>query len=79
MLTKRFNTDLVDKLRGHGDILGFQQSGIKNFRFADPIHHKELFTLAERQIKKLNSKYIKSFEVLLKLYDRAEIISEIEG
>ena len=67
------------KLRGHGDILGFQQSGIKNFRFADPIHHKELFTLAERQIKKLNSKYIKSFEVLLKLYDRAEIISEIEG
>ncbi|MBO6484001.1 MAG: ATP-dependent DNA helicase RecG, partial [Pelagibacteraceae bacterium] len=35
------------KLRGHGDILGFQQSGIKNFKFADPIHHKDLFLLAE--------------------------------
>ncbi len=67
------------KLRGHGDILGFQQSGIKNFRFADPIHHKELFTLAETQIKKQNSKDIKNFEVLLKLYDRAEIVSEIES
>ena len=30
------------KLRGHGDLLGYQQSGIKNFRFADPIHHKDL-------------------------------------
>ena len=30
-------------LRGYGDILGFQQSGIKNFKFADPIHHKDLF------------------------------------
>ena len=26
------------KLRGFGDIAGFQQSGIKNFRFADPIN-----------------------------------------
>ena len=24
------------KLRGFGDLIGYQQSGIKNFRFADP-------------------------------------------
>ena len=41
------------KLRGFGDILGFQQSGIKNFKFADPLHHKDLFLLAEKEVKKL--------------------------
>ena len=25
------------KLRGFGDLTGYQQSGIKNFRFADPL------------------------------------------
>ena len=25
------------KLRGFGDLIGYQQSGIKNFRFADPV------------------------------------------
>ena len=65
------------KLRGHGDLLGFQQSGIKNFKFADPIHHKDLFLLAEDEIKKNNiisNKYIKN---LLKLYDKAEVVSDI--
>ena len=40
------------KLRGHGDLLGYQQSGIKSFKFADPIHHEDLFVLAENEIKK---------------------------
>ena len=31
------------KLRGFGDILGFKQSGIKNFKLADPIHNNDLF------------------------------------
>ena len=31
------------KLRGFGDILGFKQSGIKNFKLADPIHNSDLF------------------------------------
>ena len=65
------------KLRGHGDILGFQQSGIKNFKFADPIHHKDLFLLAEENIKNIDINNIKKFETLIKLYDRAEIINEI--
>jgi ATP-dependent DNA helicase RecG len=65
------------KLRGHGDILGFQQSGIKNFKFADPIHHKDLFLLAEKNIKNIDINNIKKFETLIKLYDRAEIINEI--
>ena len=64
-------------LRGYGDILGFQQSGIKNFKFADPIHHKDLFFLAEKNIKKIESENLKKYENLLKLYDRAEIIHEV--
>ena len=35
------------KLRGFGDLIGYQQSGIKSFRFADPVTHKDLFELAE--------------------------------
>ena len=65
------------KIRGHGDILGYQQSGIKNFRFADPIHHKNLFFLAEKHIKNVNKENIKNYETLIKLYDKAEIINEI--
>ncbi len=65
------------ELRGYGDILGFQQSGIKNFKFADPIHHKDLFFLAEKNIKNIKNEDIKRYENLLKLYDRAEIINEL--
>ena len=65
------------QLRGFGDILGFQQSGIKNFRFADPLHHKDLFLLAEKEVKKLENLNFKKFENLLKLHDKADIINEI--
>jgi len=65
------------KLRGHGDLLGYQQSGIKNFKFADPIHHRDLFFLAEEEIRKNNQKNIVSFKNLLKLYDKAEIVTEV--
>ena len=65
------------KLRGHGDLLGYQQSGIKNFRFADPIHHKDLFLLAEEEIKKNDQLKNKNLKNLLKLYDRAEVVSEV--
>ena len=64
-------------LRGYGDILGFQQSGIKTFKFADPIHHKDLFFLAEKKIKKIEGTNFKKYENLLKMYDKAEIIHEI--
>ena len=31
------------KLRGFGDLTGYQQSGLKNFRFADPVIHEDIF------------------------------------
>ena len=67
------------KLRGFGDILGFKQSGIKNFKLADPIHNFDLFLLAEKEIKRIeNSKEdISKFKPLVKLYDRADIINDI--
>ena len=67
------------RLRGFGDLLGYKQSGIKDFRLADPIHHEDLFSLAEKNIKKieLNKKNLEKFKPLLKLYDRANIIEEI--
>ena len=43
------------KLRGYGDILGFKQSGIKNFKLADPIHNHNLFILAEKEIKRIEN------------------------
>ena len=68
------------RLRGFGDILGFQQSGIKNFRLADPIHHGELFKLAENNIKDIDKQNISydKFSFLLRLFDKAEVINEID-
>ncbi len=67
------------KLRGFGDVLGFQQSGVKDFKLADPIHHKDLFNLAEKNIKEieLNDKNFFKYNFLLKLFDKADIINQI--
>ena len=67
------------KIRGFGDILGFKQSGIKNFKLADPIHNNDLFLLAEKEIKRIenSNENIKKFKPLVKLYDRADIINDI--
>ena len=67
------------KIRGFGDILGFKQSGIKNFKLADPIHNQDLFLLAEKEIKKIETtnQNISRFKPLIKLYDRADIINDI--
>ena len=67
------------KLRGFGDILGFKQSGIKNFKLADPIHNHELFILAENEIKRIEieKEDIRKFKPLIKLYDRADVINDI--
>ena len=65
------------KLRGFGDLIGYQQSGEKNFKFADPIIHEDLFSLAENYIKNLDFNENESkFTFLLKLFDRAEIINQ---
>ena len=64
------------KLRGFGDLIGYQQSGIKNFRFADPVNHIDLFKLAENYIKNENINVNqKKFTFPLKLFDKAEIIN----
>ncbi len=64
------------KLRGFGDLVGYQQSGVKNFRFADPIIHEDLFKLAEKYVHS-NEIYANNdkYSFLLKLFDRAEIIN----
>ena len=65
------------RLRGFGDIIGYQQSGAKNFKFADPIVHENLFILAEEHVKKININVNESkYSFLLKLFDKAEIINQ---
>jgi len=67
------------KIRGFGDLLGFKQSGVKNFKLADPVHNEDLFFLAEKEIKIMeeNNLEIKKYKALLKLYDQADIINDI--
>jgi ATP-dependent DNA helicase RecG len=67
------------KLRGFGDLLGFKQSGVKNFKLADPIHNEDLFLMAEKQIKKIEMENlsINKYKALLKLYDQADIINDM--
>ena len=67
------------KIRGFGDLLGFKQSGIKNFKLADPVHNSDLFLLAEKEIKRIEqtNEDISKFKPLIKLYDRADIINDI--
>ena len=67
------------KLRGFGDILGFKQSGIKNFRLADPVQNADLFLLAEKEMRRIenNNEDISKFKTLMKLYDQADIINDI--
>ncbi len=67
------------KLRGFGDILGFKQSGIKNFKLADPVQNADLFLLAEKEMRRIENsgEDIRKFKPLIKLYDRADIINDI--
>ena len=67
------------KLRGYGDLLGFKQSGLKNFRLADPVQNEDLFNLAEKEINKIeNENYdLKKYMPLLKMYDRADILNDL--
>ena len=67
------------KLRGFGDVIGYQQSGIKNFKLADPIHHEELFKIADQNIKRIesNENNFEKYNFLLKLFDKTEIVNEI--
>ena len=65
------------KLRGYGDLIGYQQSGEKFFKIAKPEFHSDLFDYAEKKIKELNHSIIDlhKYELLLKLFDKAELIN----
>ena len=64
------------RLRGFGDIIGYQQSGLKNFRFADPIIHADLFKLAERYVYTYKEQInFNKYSFLLRLFDRVDIIN----
>jgi len=67
------------KLRGFGDVLGFKQSGMKNYRLADPIHNEDLFIMAKEEIERIekNEKNLNKYKPLLKLYDQADVINDI--
>jgi ATP-dependent DNA helicase RecG len=67
------------KIRCFGDIFGLKQSGIKNFKLADPVQNSDLFLLAEKEIKRIENENedISRFKPLIKLYDRADIINDI--
>ena len=63
-------------MRGFGDLIGYQQSGEKNFRFADPVIHEDLFNLAEQFVQNNHENVNQNkYSFLLKLFDRAEIIN----
>ena len=63
----------------YGDVLGYQQSGIKEFKIADPIKHSDLFEIAEENIKKMQNtnENIDKYNVLLNLFDKSSLINEI--
>ena len=75
-----FIADEDMKLRGYGDVLGYQQSGIKDFRLADPIQHEDLFKIAEENIKDIeyDKNNFEKYDLLLKLFDKADIVNQIE-
>jgi len=67
------------KLRGYGDLLGFKQSGLQSFRLADPVLNEDLFLLAEKEIKRIETENqnLDKYIPLLKMYDRADIINDL--
>ncbi|MAJ57042.1 MAG: ATP-dependent DNA helicase RecG [Candidatus Pelagibacter sp.] len=65
------------KLRGYGDILGFKQSGEKDFLIADPIYHSHLFDLAKKYVDKIDD--TKKFEILLKIFNKQKIFNIIDA
>ena len=62
------------KMRGFGDIIGYQQSGEKFFKIADPVNHNDLFIYAENYLQKIKNENLDKFDFLVKLHDRAEVI-----
>jgi ATP-dependent DNA helicase RecG len=66
------------KLRGFGDIIGYKQSGEKDFLIADPLYHSHLFELAKNNIESNNKFNIKDYEILLKIFKKDKVLNIID-
>ncbi len=66
------------KLRGFGDIIGYKQSGEKDFIIADPIYHSHLFDLAKENIDKLEQNSIEEYHLLLKIFKKDKVLNIID-
>ena len=69
------------KLRGFGDIIGYKQSGEKDFIIADPVYHSDLFEIAKKEIENLQNKNIKietHFNQLLKIFKKDRVLNIID-
>lgn len=74
------------ELRGAGDLLGTQQSGLPKFKTADLEHHKDLLQIARDDAKlilekdpDLGSERGKALRVLLYLFERDQSISYLRS
>ena len=66
------------RLRGFGDIVGYKQSGEKDFIIADPIYHSHLFELAKNNLEKINKIQNKNFETLFKIFKKEKVLNIID-
>lgn len=69
------------KLRGFGDIIGYKQSGQKDFIVADPMYHSHLFELAKQETDfyTLANLSLEKFNVLLKFFKKDKILNIIDS
>ena len=69
------------KLRGFGDIIGYKQSGEKDFLIADPIFHSDLFEIAKHEIEYIQSlkiNIVDNYSYLLKIFKKDKILNIID-
>jgi ATP-dependent DNA helicase RecG len=68
------------KLRGFGDIIGYKQSGEKDFIVADPMYHSHLFELAKQESDFYTNENlsIDKFNILLKFFKKDQILNIID-
>ncbi len=66
------------KLRGFGDIIGYKQSGEKDFIIADPLYHSHLFEIAKKNIERIEEKSYQNFNILLKIFKKDRVLNIID-
>ena len=69
------------KLRGFGDIIGYKQSGQKDFIVADPMYHSHLFELAKQETDFYTQANLslEKFNMLLKFFKKDKILNIIDS